>query len=454
MVVPWPLTPPAALRVTPRLVRQRPDPGARVGDDMAERVRSVGLVGREHELGRIEKSLAAAAEGEPQVLLVAGDAGIGKTSIVRALVGRAQDAGFEVLEGHCLDIEAAIPFGPFVEAITPLLGSYARDAERPAAARAAAMLDPTRRSPDAEPAALMAALRQAMDEAAAHGPVLLVLEDMHWVDRSTQDLALSLARTASGPLLLALSVRTDELTRRHPSRAVLFEIGRSAGAVRMDLAPLDRTGVQAVVESATGQRADRDRVSELLARSEGNPLYVEELLAGRPDQIPGPLSDLLLARLDALSEPTRSLLCLASVGGSRIDADLVADVADLATNSVDELLEEAFDANVLVRDRDHLGFRHGLLRDAVYDDLLPSRRRKLHAAFARAVATGSMTLVEPVWPSSASWPSTGTPRATCPRRWPLRCVPALQPSSTALRRRPSSSSGRSSCGTRCPTPSR
>ena len=355
---------------------------------MAERVRSDDLVGREDELRQVEKSLAATAEGETRVLLVAGDAGIGKTSVVRALVSRAHDAGFEVLEGHCLDIEAGVPFGPFLEAIAPLLGGYAHDRARPAAGRVAAMLDPARRAADAEPAALLAGLRQVVDEAVAHGPVLLVLEDMHWVDRSTQDLALSLARTAAGPLLLALTFRTDELTRSHPSRSALFEIGRSPGALRLDLAPLDRNGVQAIVEGATGQRADRGTVADLLARSEGNPLYVEELLAGQPDQVPGPLGDLLLSRLDVLSEPTRSVLHVASVGGTRVDADLVAEVAGLTSDGVDELLEEALGANVLVRDRDHLAFRHGLLRDAIYDDLLPSKRRRLHGAFAAAVQAG------------------------------------------------------------------
>ena len=340
------------------------------------------LVGRAHELDVVEECLGATRAGTACVLLVGGDAGIGKSTLVRAAVARARETGFTVLEGHCLDLAAGIPFGPFVEAIGPLLTDAGNFQNRPATRRVASLLDPARATHNREWSTLLTDLLQVVDEAVSQGPVLLVLEDLHWVERSTQDLALMLARTASGSLLLLLTFRTDELTRRHPFRVALVEVARSDGVRRVELAPLDEDGIRQIVEGRSGRPTGRQRVQELLARSEGNPLYVEELLTAGAGELPGQLGDLFLARVDALGAPTRSLLQVASVGGSRIDPELVGDVAQVGSETRDELWREAVDANLVVRAHDYLEFRHGLLREAVYDDLLPTRRRALHAGFA------------------------------------------------------------------------
>ena len=224
----------------------------------------------------------------------------------------------------------------------------------------------------------------AVAELAAESPVLLLLEDMHWADRSTQDLVVSLAHTALGPLCLVLTYRADELTRRHPFRRALVEIGRSAGARRVDLTPLDREGIAAIIEASTGHRDDA-LVGSVLARSEGNPLYAEELLEVGPEQMPGPLSDLLLARVDALTAATRNLLRLASANGSRLDLTLLATVSELRDGELDMCLREAIDANVLRLVDEHVDFRHGLLREAVYDDLLPGERARAHERLAEGL---------------------------------------------------------------------
>jgi DNA-binding CsgD family transcriptional regulator/tetratricopeptide (TPR) repeat protein len=223
-----------------------------------------------------------------------------------------------------------------------------------------------------------------VDELSDEKPLVIVLEDMHWADRSTQDFAVSLTRTMRCAICLVLTFRTDELTRRHPFRRSLVEIGRSVGAHRLDLSPLGRDGILGIVETCTGHR-DSALVGSLLARSEGNPLYAEELLQAGTGGLPGPLNDLLLARVDALSGPTRDLLRLASVNGSRLDVDLLGQVAGLADDPVEACLREAIDANVVTATGEHLDFRHGLLREAVYDDLLPGERTRAHGRLAAAL---------------------------------------------------------------------
>ncbi len=145
-----------------------------------------------------------------------------------------------------------------------------------------------------------------------------------------------------------------------------------------------REGIAGIIEASTGHR-DGALVGSVLARSEGNPLYAEELLEVGPQQMPGPLSDLLLARVDALTAATRNLLRLASANGSRLDTTLLAAVSGLRDGELDTCLREAIDANVLRVVDEHLDFRHGLLREAVYDDLLPGERTRAHEQLAEGL---------------------------------------------------------------------
>ena len=337
-----------------------------------------GLFGRDRELSEADEALEVAASGTPQVLLIGGDAGIGKTTLATAVTERAHARGFTVLTGHCLDIDSGAALQPVREA---LRGAVVRrpDHELPPVTRRMA---PFLRG--GSEAAALDDLCLAVAELAAESPLLLRLEDMHWADHSTQDLAVSLSHTAVGPLCLALTYRTDELTRRHPFRRALVEIGRSAGARRIDLAPLDREGIAGIIQATTGH-LDNALVGSVLARSEGNPLYAEELLEVGPEQMPGPLSDLLLARIDAVTTATRDLMRLASANGSRLDLPLLAAVSELSGGELDACLREAIDASVLRVVDEHVNFRHGLLREAVYDDLLPGERARAHERLAQGV---------------------------------------------------------------------
>ena len=212
--------------------------------------------------------------------------------------------------------------------------------------------------------------------------MLLVLEDMHWADASTRDLAVALSRTARGRLLFVLSVRTDDLHRRHPARKALAEIGRVPGGRRVDLGPLDRASIAGIVASVSGAPPDPALVRFRAGAIGGQPaLRRGDRRRGsrsRPDQ----LSDLFLARVDALAEGPRELVRTASVDGTRVDIDTLAEVAGIDQVRLDAFLRDLLDANVLRSAGDSLAFRHGLLREAVYDDLLPDERTRLHAELA------------------------------------------------------------------------
>ena len=269
------------------------------------------LLGRERDIAELDEALGLAAQGTPQIVLVGGDAGIGKTTLVADLERRAAELGFTVATGHCLDLEAGMSFAPVVEAVRSLLSGVEDLGSRPSARRMLTLLDPD--APRSREAFhVLDDLTAVVLEAAAAGPVLLVLEDMHWADRSTQDFAAALSRTARGRLLLVLTFRSDELHRRHPFRKTLTEISRTAGARRIDLGGLDRADIAGLAAAHTDGPPDPSMVDAVLARSAGNPLYAEELLAADQDAnqegVPDHLSDLLLARIDALDEGPRTLL--------------------------------------------------------------------------------------------------------------------------------------------------
>jgi predicted ATPase len=334
------------------------------------------MFGRDRELAEAVAALEAAAAGTPQVLLIGGEAGIGKTTLTTAIAEEAQVRGFRVLVGHCLDIDDGVPLRPVREALREAVVGRADEDLPPVSRRLAPYLrgDGDRASVDE--------LCVVLGEQIAQGPALLVLEDLHWADRSTIDLATAVARTARGPLCLLLTYRADEVNRHHQFFGPLAELGRGPGAVRFELRALADDSIDAIVRS---RGLDDDTLARQVAeRSEGNPLYAEELLAAGPDGLPEQLGALLLARVDALGDTTRSVLRLASAHGSRIDPELVADASGLDAAAVDASLREALATNVVRQVGSHLDFRHGLLREAVYGDLMPGERAQAHRLLAVA----------------------------------------------------------------------
>ncbi|HET9292026.1 MAG TPA: AAA family ATPase, partial [Actinomycetes bacterium] len=257
--------------------------------------------------------------------------------------------------------------------LVPELGSP--DGGRPAEAP----LAPTR---------LFELLLGVLHRLAERGPVLLVVEDLHWADQSIRDLLGFLVRNLRGGVALVLTYRSDELHRRHPLRPFLAELDRSGRAERLELDRLGRRELAELLAAILEEPAAPALVAEILGRSEGNPFFAEELLAAHLDgtRLPSALRDVVLARVEALSEPTQRVLEVAAVAGSRVDHELLAAVVEQETEELVGLLREAVTRHVLAVDQANAYvFRHALVQEAIYDDLLPVQRGPLHAAYARAL---------------------------------------------------------------------
>jgi DNA-binding CsgD family transcriptional regulator/tetratricopeptide (TPR) repeat protein len=224
-------------------------------------------------------------------------------------------------------------------------------------------------------------------------PLLLVIEDLHWADRSTRDLFSFLLRSLrSGRVALIASYRSDELHRRHPLRPLLAELVRISDIERVELPPFNRAELTEHLEALIGERVDGAAVDRILARSEGNAFFAEELVAAgaiRADVVlPEALADVLRGRIEALSESAQELLKVASVAGRRVPHQLLSAAAGLAEPDFESELREAIAGQVLIADpeTETYRFRHALLQEAVYGDLLPGERSRLHGTYAELLA--------------------------------------------------------------------
>jgi DNA-binding CsgD family transcriptional regulator len=369
---------------------------------MAGEVPSSAFVGRAVELHRLDAVLERAGQGSPQVALVAGDAGVGKTRLLLALADRARRRGMRVLMGASVELgDIGLPYLPVVDALREL----ADDPEEAGLLTGAAMTAPVlgRLLPGIEPAGLtggdpdqlqvLDAVRAVLVGLAERSPVVLVLEDLHWADRATRDLVAFLVRTLrGGRVALVASYRSDELHRRHPLRPLLAELVRLPAVERLELAPFTRAELDEHLEAVAGAPLSPDRLEDILARSEGNPFYAEQLLAaGAADarvELPATLAEVLLARVQGLSEPAQRVLRVAAVVGRRVPHRLLAGVAGQPEAELEVGLQEAVSARVLTADATtgSYAFRHALLQEAVYGDLLPGEQVRLHAACARLLA--------------------------------------------------------------------
>ncbi len=361
------------------------------------------LVGRADELAQLCQLVGIDA-GEPteSAVLLAGDAGVGKTRLLAEVRDLAREAGWRVLAGHCLDFgDSALPYLPFSE----VFGRLAAEAPALAASLvesspAVAGLMPGRRRlaggdqdavPRIERSELFEAARSAFGQLSQAAPLLLILEDVHWADQSTRDLLSFLfARRSADPIAIVASYRSDDLHRRHPLRASAAEWSRLPGVSRIQLRPLADADVRVLVRALHPAPLPEGDVGRIVARAEGNAFFAEELVAateldGR--SLPTDLADLLLLRLDQLDDSTRLVVRAASVAGRRVPHDLLSRVVGIDGETLERALRAAVERNVMVPvGADGYAFRHALLAEAVYDDLLPGERVRLHAAYAQVLA--------------------------------------------------------------------
>jgi DNA-binding NarL/FixJ family response regulator len=360
------------------------------------------MVGRDGELGRLLALLDDAEAGRSVVALVSGDAGVGKTRLISEVTRLAARRGFTVLSGQCAELGDSVPYLPLADALRGAAQSMAvRDAlsSRPALSR---LLPEGGEGPiiDSDRSGLA---RQQMfggvlgllAELAAATPVLLVLEDLHWADASTRDLVTFLSRMLHRERVALIgSYRTDDLHRRHPMRPVVAELLRLPSVIAVDLAPLTPSALAEHLTATAPGRLDATELNDIVARAEGNAYYAEELLAasvgsdpGQRSVLPAGLAALLLSRVELLSDAAQRVLRAAAVAGRKADDELVRAASGLEAAEYEAAVREAVTHQLLVPDgAEGYVFRHALLREAVYADLLPGERTRLHATMCTLLA--------------------------------------------------------------------
>ncbi|HWF34566.1 MAG TPA: AAA family ATPase [Solirubrobacteraceae bacterium] len=371
---------------------------------MRARLTSSRFVGRTGELAELELALGEAAAGRPVLVLVGGDSGVGKSRLVGEFERRLAGEDVLVLRGECIDHgEGELPYAPLLGVLRPLVRHHhpALDALSPGSRTQLAALVPALGdggpSPPGQDSAgqlrLFEALLELLDLLSETGPLVLVLEDMHWADSSTRTFARFIARSLREErVMLVLTYRSDELHRRHPLRPLIAELERLERARRLDLAPFDRLELTEALTDILGDAPEEQLVERLFGRSEGNPLYTEELLAAGLDgrgAAPKSLQDAFMLRIERLSADAQAALRAIAIG-QRLDQATVAAISAVDGDRLGVALREAVAEQVLVAgEDDQLAFRHALLREALYDDLLPGERGDLHLALAKVLEARS-----------------------------------------------------------------
>lgn len=357
----------------------------------ADGLSSEPLVGRSTELTQMLVTVGVGSPATHGAVLLSGDAGIGKTRILRELAERAITEGQRVLVGHCLDLgESAFPFQPFVEILARLPEDERAEVGQRFHALAPLLPGGSRSEPGSGSGELFADIVAALEWLAIDGPVLLILEDVHWAEASTRHLIrFILNQQFTAPVHVVVSYRSDDLHRRHPLRTAVAEWARLPRVQRLDLGPLGDDAVRDLVRSRGGDVLGATGVAAIVRRAEGNAFIVEELIdAGADDgtMLPETLADLLLVRLDRLDDLARQVVRAAACAGSQVTDELLAEVVGIGPAELDEALRSALDHKILTRvSDDSYAFRHALLAEVVYDDLLPGERRRIHLAYLAAL---------------------------------------------------------------------
>jgi ATP/maltotriose-dependent transcriptional regulator MalT len=386
-----------------------------------------GFVGRGAEMARLETAFERANAGAATVVVIGGEAGIGKTRLIDEFDASAVVRNATLLAGSCLPTGGrATPYAPFVEALRGAI----RGVEP---GRLPALLGPGRRElsrllPELDPGAtgspqlvdtdvhgqarLFEAILSFVVAATRGSTCLLVVDDLQWADSGTLALLQFLMRNSrDSKVLFVLLVRTDELEVASDTRRFMAELDRDAGVDRLELGPLERDESRDLLSARAGDALGTDRLDELARRAGGNPFYLEQLAAGSAgvaldghSLTPG-LREVLAARLADLPPRTRQVLRAAAAAGRRVDDEILAAVLEAPHAEVADALRLAMSRRILV-DADGIGgytFRHALLREVAYDELLFGERDRLHAAFAEQLARRGQVGGVPVTPAELAY---------------------------------------------------
>lgn len=313
---------------------------------------------------------ARAQAGESQLVLVTGQAGLGKTRLVEDLCARAAHA--QVLIGESAPLAgAALAYGPFVAALRDQAG-WLLDEDW-----SSDMLIRRHR--------LFVRVLAVLADLAAQAPVLLVLEDLHWADESSRELLDFLAvRLREQPIMVIATLRDDQLNSA--GRRWLAELERRPRTQRLRLAPLTSAQIGEVVADLTTAETSADARAAMITAAEGNPLYARELASVGPGMMPASITDAVLGKAADLTPAVRALIDQVSVADGGMSHELLATTISLSEDRMLEAARAAVDSGLLVTDGDGYAFGHSLIRQVIYTQILPGERRRLHRRLATALA--------------------------------------------------------------------
>ena len=361
------------------------------------------LVGRDDLLDLGDRRIAEVAAGRGQLLLLAGEAGVGKTRLLGAIERRASAAGFRLVRGGTYPSDLQVPAAILID----LSRAMARVDGMEALGRAIGerLEDRGDDGGDAHRRRrlLVLDLAELLADIGSDGPVVVALEDLHWSDDLTLEILEALARRlADRPMLVIGTYRSDELYPRVPTRSWRSRLlaQRQAEEVRLARLTAEDTARMATLLIETGLPVPRDVAAAVHARTDGIPLHVEELLAVlaetgertagagavREADVPDTVEEAILARIDPCSPPARQVAAAGAVIGRAFDLDLLSTVLDVPLDRLSAPLEELAEQFVLLPARTpwRYGFRHALICDAIYDRIPLAERRRLHGRTADA----------------------------------------------------------------------
>ena len=360
------------------------------------------LVGRDRELGVLRHHLDAALVGQGSLVLIGGEAGIGKTALAETICREAVEQGAFVLVGRCYDLTETPPYGPWVE----LFGHYPQTDDLPHLPPAFA--EPGTIGAVASQAALLQDVQRFLTTLSAQHPVVLLLDDLHWADAASLDLLRFLGRSAAETAIVTIvTYRSDELTRRHPLYQLLPLLEREAHATRLDLRQLSHAAVRALLASRYPlPDSEADRVAAwLFARAAGNTFFTLQLLRALEEEgaltrtegpwrvgdldalrLPIAVRQVIDGRLTRLDEDAQRLLAVAAVIGHEVALDVWMAVGETDEEVLARVVEQAVAARLMDETTHGARFVHALIREALYEGISGVRRRGMHRRIAEVLA--------------------------------------------------------------------
>ncbi|HEY3956498.1 MAG TPA: AAA family ATPase [Streptosporangiaceae bacterium] len=356
----------------------------------AEPLPVVPFIGRHDELSWLNRAMARVRGGAPATVLIGGDAGVGKSRLVREFLGPARRTAL-VLTGRCPELgQVGLPFAPFTDMLRQLRREHGRSG-LPAGGellRLLPELTPPAGSPDPKGgrARLFVQMLTMLEQLARQRPVVLVIEDAHWAGASTMELLSFLVdnQDALAGVLIIVTYRSDELHRGHPLSTMLSGLGRFGWVLRNELPGLSRGESDELLGLLLGGEPPARLAAGIHCRADGNPLLIDQLACCARDRTGGP-RDLMLGAVFHLPDRTQDVLRAASVGGQRTGQPLLAAVTGMGEAAMTEALGPAVATGVLRAGHGYFAFQHLLTGEALHQDLLPGEHTRLHHRFAGAL---------------------------------------------------------------------